>query len=78
MAATGLSIFSVESDPRRYGFAKSRLRCGRNVHLMCGDSRTTPWVDGPARWAHNRVLFDTIVMIDHFQVPFDEGYGYDD
>src|SRR5262249_46175014 len=34
LAATGLPIFSVESDPRRYGFAKARFWRRRNVHLL--------------------------------------------
>jgi hypothetical protein len=104
LAATGLPIFSVESDPRRYGFAKIRLWRRRNVHLMRGDSRATlqMWFDGPLRWTRNQTLFvyldahwnddlplaeeleivfgacpSAIVMIDDFQVPFDDGYGYD-
>jgi hypothetical protein len=105
LAATGLPIFSVESNPRFYGFAKARFWRRRNVHLLRGDSRAAlrMWFDGSLPRAHNRNLFvyldahwkadlplaeeieiifgacpHAIVMIDDFQVPFDEGYGYDD
>ena len=39
MAATGLPIYSVESEPRNYGFARARLWRSHNVHLLRGDSR---------------------------------------
>jgi hypothetical protein len=104
LAATGLPIFSVESHPRCYGFAKMRLWRRRNVHLVRGDSRAVlrMWFDGPLRWARSQSLFvyldahwnydlplaeeldavfaacpNAIAMIDDFQVPFDDGYGYD-
>jgi len=38
-AGTGLPVFSVESAPRNYGYAKVRLRKHRNVSLQLGDSR---------------------------------------
>jgi predicted O-methyltransferase YrrM len=59
LAATGLPIFSVESNPRYYGFAKARFRRRRNVHLLRGDSRMAlqMWFDGSLRWVRNRNLF---------------------
>src|SRR3974390_3059286 len=39
LAATGIPIFSVESNPRSYGFAKARIRGQWNVHLLCGGRR---------------------------------------
>ena len=38
-AESGVPVFSAESDPRVYGFAKARLRSRRNVTLLRGDSR---------------------------------------
>ncbi|HET7085336.1 MAG TPA: hypothetical protein VFI23_11235 [Rhizomicrobium sp.] len=38
-AQTGLPVFSVEGNPRRYGFAKARLRRFKNLSLRLGDSR---------------------------------------
>jgi hypothetical protein len=105
LAATGLPIFSIESNPRYYGFARARLRRRRNVHLLRGDSCAAlrMLLDGPLGWARNQGLFvyldahwddnlplaeelaivfavcrNAIVMVDDFQVPFDDGYGYDD
>jgi hypothetical protein len=39
MANFGLPVYSVEGQPRNYGFAKSRLRRHRNISLCLGDSR---------------------------------------
>lgn len=36
---TGLPVFSVEAQPRFFGFSKTRFRRQRNVILTCGDSR---------------------------------------
>jgi hypothetical protein len=36
---SGLPLFTVEVNPRRYGFVKMRLRKQRNVQLSFGDSR---------------------------------------
>src|SRR5262249_27160002 len=36
---SGLPVYSVEADPRNYGFAKMRLRKHDNVKLSLGDSR---------------------------------------
>ena len=59
MAATGLPIFSVEGEPRKYGFARARLWRRHNVHLLRGDSRAAlPMLfDGPLRGSRNDTLF---------------------
>ena len=59
LAATELPIYSVESDPHNYGFAKVRLWRRRNVHLLRGDSRTAlrMMFDGPLNWARNHSVF---------------------
>ncbi len=105
MARIGVAVFTVEYEPRNFGFARKRLRHQRNVTVQCGDSRTVlrSWLTGPLRaisaqtiffyldahWYADLplageldVIFDScpnaLVMIDDFQVPFDNGYGYDD
>jgi predicted O-methyltransferase YrrM len=105
LADTGLPIYSVEADPRNYGFARARFWRRRNVTLLQGDSRETlqKLIGGPLRALASSSLFfyldahwnddlplaeelelvfsrcsAAVVMIDDFQVPFDEGYGYDD
>jgi hypothetical protein len=59
MAATGLPIFSVESKPRYYGFARARFWRNHNVHLLRGDSRAVlrTLFDGPLRGLRNHRLF---------------------
>ena len=59
MAATGLPIFSVESMPRYYGFARARLWRCHNVHLLRGDSRAALRMlfDGPLRGSRKHSLF---------------------
>lgn len=39
MAKSGLPVYSIEADPRSYGFARVRLRRYRNATLLHGDSR---------------------------------------
>ena len=59
MAATGLPIYSVESDPRSYGFARARFWRSHNVHLLREDSRTAlrNLFQGRLRGVANRSLF---------------------
>jgi predicted O-methyltransferase YrrM len=59
MATTGLSIYSIEYNPRNYGFARARLWRSHNVHLLRGDSRSALRVlfDGPLRGSRNHILF---------------------
>ena len=40
MSQTGLPVFTIELDPRNYGFARARFWRRRNVKLFHGDSRT--------------------------------------
>src|SRR5690349_17093326 len=39
LAETGLPVFTVESFPRNYGFARARLKARQNVKLLRDDSR---------------------------------------
>lgn len=39
MAATGIPVYSVETNRRFYGFARARLWRQRHVTVRCGDSR---------------------------------------
>ncbi len=39
MSQTGLPVFTIESHPRNYGFARARFWRKRNVTLLFGDSR---------------------------------------
>src|SRR5262249_5741046 len=80
LAATGLPIFSVESNPRFYGFAKARFRRRHNVHVLRGDSRAALRMlfDGPLRWARNHSLFvyldahgnDDLPLADELEIVF--------
>ena len=49
LADTGLPVYSIEADPRNYGFARARLWLRRNVTLLQGDSRETlhKLINGP-------------------------------
>jgi len=39
MSQTGLPVFTIESRPRNYGFARARFWRRRNVNVLYGDSR---------------------------------------
>ena len=106
MAQTGLPVYTVEADPRYYGFVRARFwRTHNAITLLHGDSRAAlrELFDGPLQdTAHRRLFFYldahwnedlplaeevdivfgecpvAVVMIDDFQVPFDDGYKYDD
>ena len=58
-AKSGLPVYSVESNPRAYDFARTRLRTWRNVNLLRGDSRDAlrQWFDGPLRSLKRRSMF---------------------
>jgi hypothetical protein len=81
LAATGLPIFSVESNPRCYGFAKARFWRRPNVHLLRGDSRAAlrMWFAGPLRLAANCRLFvyldahwnDDLPLAEELAIVFD-------
>src|SRR5437870_1448472 len=51
MAQTGLPLFSIEADPRNYGFACARLWRKKNVKIYLGDSRPglRQLIKGPLR-----------------------------
>lgn len=59
LAHFGKPVFSVEGNPRAYGFAKSRFRKCRNVTLVRDDSRSAlrQWFNGPLRTLVNVPLF---------------------
>jgi hypothetical protein len=40
MASAGLPIFTIEGQPRNFGYSKTRLRGRRNVSIFLGDSRS--------------------------------------
>lgn len=99
---TQLPVYSVESDPKAYGFSKARLYRNKHVYLRFGDSRN--FLKGLAQELHDHqnILFYldahwgedlplaeeleqifsvwgfSVVMIDDFEVPGDNGYRYDD
>ena len=56
MARTGRPVYSVERDPRLYGFARARLRRWRNVTIVRGDSREalSGFFSGPLRTCKDR------------------------
>jgi predicted O-methyltransferase YrrM len=105
LAQAQLPVFTVESNPRNYGFSRAHLRRHHGVSLYRGDSRKVlpRLFRGPLRRvAHRPILvyldahaktdlplFDEIdlvfrhcpsavVVVDDFQVPFDDGYAYND
>jgi len=41
LAQSGLPVYTVESDPRNFGFASARLRSCRNANVLLGDSCET-------------------------------------
>jgi len=58
MAATGLPIFTIESDRRQYGYSLTRLRNLPNVSVHYGDSRTVmgELFEGPLLGLRQEVL----------------------
>jgi hypothetical protein len=59
MAETGLPIYTIERDPRHFGFARARLWWKPNVKLRHGDSRMelTRLFKGPLENVGNASLF---------------------
>jgi hypothetical protein len=59
MALTGLPVYSIEADRRKYGFARARFWNWRNINLLLDDSRTGLYrlFDGPLRNLRDRCLF---------------------
>jgi hypothetical protein len=100
--ASNLPVYTVEANPRSYGFSRSRFFTNNKVKVYRGDSREflRKFSKNPkftqrqiffyldAHWDKNLPLreelqiiftnwYNAAVMIDDFQVPGDEGYGYD-
>jgi len=59
MAQTGLPIYTIEADPRNYGFVCARFWRTPNVTSLCGDSRDglRELLDGSLRNIAPRTLF---------------------
>jgi hypothetical protein len=59
MAQSGLPVFTIELNPRNYGFVRARFWRRRNVQLLHGDSRTglLKLLDGALRSLSNRAIF---------------------
>ena len=59
MCQTGLPVFTIESNPRNYGFARARLWRRRNIQLFQGDSRAglRRLFDGPLHALSARTVF---------------------
>lgn len=59
MARTGLPVYTVESQPRAYGFARARLRRLPNVSIDFGDSRVglRSFFRGPLSSKSDRTIF---------------------
>jgi hypothetical protein len=59
MAQAGLPVFTVEADPRNYGFVRARFWRTGNITLLFGDSRAglCKLLDGPLRDMAHLTLF---------------------
>lgn len=59
MAQTGLPVYTIEANPRNYGFVRARFWRTYNMTLLCGDSRSAlrKLLDGPLRDLACRTLF---------------------
>jgi hypothetical protein len=59
MAQTGLPVYTIEADPRSYGFACTRFWRTPNITLLYGDSRAglRKLLDGSLREMSHRTLF---------------------
>lgn len=100
---SALPVYTVEIQPRFYGFSAMRFWHDRDVVVRLNDSRAflgelaaEPTFRGQqlffyldAHWESDLplaeeidIIFrhwpDAVIMIDDFQVPFDDGYQYDD
>jgi hypothetical protein len=74
LADTGLPIYSIEADPRNYGFARARLWRRRNVTLLQGDSRETlrKLINGPLRALASSSLFFYLDAHWNYDLPLAE------
>jgi hypothetical protein len=96
-------IYTVEQNPRFFGFAKARLAGIKGVRVHLNDSRNflrqiasekslldkrvlfyldAHWNEDLPLQEELKIIFkawnNAVVMIDDFQVPNDQGYGFDD
>jgi predicted O-methyltransferase YrrM len=69
---SGLTVFTSESSPRHYGYARARFALDRNIHVACSDSRAflrahfgsrdqagnAPFVYLDAHWGPDLPLFE--------------------
>ena len=100
--ASGLPVYTVEINPRWYGYSKTRFFLNQNIFCHLGDSRSflkKILTDDPLRrkniffyldahWGKDlplqeeiEIIFgncpQSVVMVDDFKVPGDDGYRYD-
>ena len=81
LAETGLPIFTIEANPRIYGYARAHLWRRRNVTLLHDDSRAAlrTLFDGQLRDVTNRILFfyldahwnDDLPLLEELDIIFD-------
>lgn len=59
MVETGLPVYTIEGNPRHYGFARARLVAKHNVTLRLGDSRVElrSFFKGPLRPTKSEAIF---------------------
>jgi hypothetical protein len=59
MAETNIPLYTIESNPRNYGFARARLWRRPNLTMRLGDSRAQlqALFDGPLRSMTNKTIF---------------------
>ena len=74
MSQTGLPVFTIEADPRRYRIARARLWRRRNIQLIYGDSPTAlrRLFDGPLQPLSDRVLFFYLDAHGNLDLPLAE------
>jgi predicted O-methyltransferase YrrM len=80
LAETGLPVFTVETNPRNYGFARAHLWRRQNVTLLCDDSRAAlrTLFDGPLRDEKDCTLFfyldahwnDDLPLLEELDIVF--------
>jgi predicted O-methyltransferase YrrM len=74
LAETGLPVFTIEANPRRYGFARAHLWRRRNVTLLHDDSRAAlrTLFNGPLRGVTNCILFFYLDAHWNYDLPLVE------
>ncbi len=71
MSDAGVPVYTVEVNPRFFGFARMRLCRRRNVALRCQDSRSALrfWLDGELRQRANDTIFFYLDAHWHDDLP---------